>query len=228
MAKSKFVIADPHFTQASMCAFASPDGVTPLRPWGRAMPNWKAMSDEERADLMPEFNERAAEMDEALVERWNATVPEQGATVYVLGDVAMKEKHLAILDRLNGKKKLIPGNHDILSYKVYARYFYEIAAYRIADGVIMSHIPIHEESLNARWKANVHGHLHADRVMMPSTVVTRPEYASLAPGQEWDGRMKHSAVTNPRYLCVSVEHTNYTPLAFDEMFDRIAKQQEAA
>lgn len=53
------------------------------------------------------------EMNEALIDNWNATVND-GDIVYVLGDVAMGkiEDSLALLPRLKGFKRLIPGNHD--------------------------------------------------------------------------------------------------------------------
>ena len=53
------------------------------------------------------------EMNEAIVENWNATVP-KGATVYVLGDFAMGklDDSLKYFYRLNGSKHLIAGNHD--------------------------------------------------------------------------------------------------------------------
>lgn len=53
------------------------------------------------------------EMDEGMVDRWNAVVrPED--SVYHYGDVAMGKISTSILHvaRLNGNKFLIPGNHD--------------------------------------------------------------------------------------------------------------------
>ena len=220
----QFVIADPHYSHPTMCVYAGTCGVEPLRPWGRVVPNWKQMTADERADLLPEFEARAAEMDEAMVERWNAVVPAQGAKVYVLGDVAMKAKHLPILGRLNGKKKLLFGNHDILGLKAYAPYFYDMAAYRIGDGIVMSHIPIAEGSLE-RWRANVHGHLHAERVMRDrcEPVLNTPSARRFDPC----AIVRHREI-DPRYLCVSVEHTDYAPLPFDEMYRRIEAQQVSA
>jgi calcineurin-like phosphoesterase family protein len=205
MSRQKFVIADTHFSQASMCAFANDDGSS-LRPWGRPVANWKEMSEEERLDLKPEFERYAAEMDEAMVDNWNKVVPKEGATVYHLGDVAMKEKQLPILNRLHGKKKLILGNHDIFSAKVYLQYFYDVQACKVGDGIIMTHIPIHGDSIKQRWKANVHGHLHAGCVMMDDD--------------------KNCRVFNPRYLCVSVEQIGYTPLSWEDMMKRIDQQRE--
>lgn len=98
-------------------------------------------------------------MDEAIVERWNAIVRPRDH-VYHLGDVAMKVQAMdAILPRLNGKKRLIRGNHDIFPTKRYLRHFQEIHGMRVLDTMLFTHIPIHPESMGRFW-ANVHGHMH--------------------------------------------------------------------
>lgn len=52
------------------------------------------------------------EMDEFLVEQWNATVL-PGDQVYCLGDMSFKQAVLeAVLPRLHGEKILVVGNHD--------------------------------------------------------------------------------------------------------------------
>lgn len=53
------------------------------------------------------------EMDEALIERWNAVV-KPGDRVFHLGDFALckAERAIAIARRLKGQKFLIFGNHD--------------------------------------------------------------------------------------------------------------------
>lgn len=53
------------------------------------------------------------EMDVALEEKWNDTVPEQGL-VFVLGDVSFHPRKVIrkIIPRLKGRKILIAGNHD--------------------------------------------------------------------------------------------------------------------
>ena len=53
----------------------------------------------------------------------------------------------------------------------------------------MSHVPLHPASLG-RWGANVHGHLHSNFVKDPV----------------WPDK------PDQRYICVSVEHTDYYPL----------------
>lgn len=60
--------------------------------------------------------------DEAMIARWNAVVKPED-TVYHLGDVAMHTAPIVrILPRLNGKKILIVGNHDLMySYFIATR-----------------------------------------------------------------------------------------------------------
>ncbi len=53
----------------------------------------------------------AQEMDEMLIRNWNDTV-EPGDTVYHLGDFAFDRHPEKYLNRLNGVKQLIRGNHD--------------------------------------------------------------------------------------------------------------------
>lgn len=53
------------------------------------------------------------EMDEVLIERWNAVVKPRDI-VYHLGDAIMGDFRAGVekMKRLNGQKILIPGNHD--------------------------------------------------------------------------------------------------------------------
>ena len=55
------------------------------------------------------------EMNEELTKNWNETVPEDGI-VFILGDFCFGNKHMwrKRIDRLNGTKYLILGNHDHL------------------------------------------------------------------------------------------------------------------
>jgi len=52
------------------------------------------------------------EMNEVMIERWNAVVSPSDVVIH-MGDVGFRyEKLKDIIDRLNGKKLLIRGNHD--------------------------------------------------------------------------------------------------------------------
>jgi calcineurin-like phosphoesterase family protein len=108
---------------------------------------------------------------------------------------------------LNGDKVLIRGNHDIFRDDEYREHFRELRAYHVMNGMILSHIPIHEESLG-RFGVNIHGHLHANRVMK----------AGPASGEFVN------KVVDPRYHCVCVEHTDFAPILFEDVQKRIVEE----
>jgi len=168
-----FLVSDTHFGHTGVCRFVRNDG-SKLRPW-----------------------DDPAEMDEEMVRRWNDRVRPQDK-VYHLGDVVINRKSLAIMERLNGDKVLIKGNHDIFKLEDYTRYFRDIRAYHVMNGLILSHIPVHEESLG-RFGCNIHGHLHYQRVLRAGEI-------------------------DPRYWCACVEHTDYTPILFEDAIRRIQEQ----
>ena len=82
------------------------------------------------------------EMDELMVKNWNEDIKPRDR-VYHLGDVVINRKALPILDRLNGRKVLVKGNHDIFKLRDYVKYFDDIRAYKVMPklGIICSHIP---------------------------------------------------------------------------------------
>ena len=173
-----FLVSDTHFGHAGVCRFTRNDGVTKLRPW-----------------------DNADEMDEEMVRRWNDRV-RPNDKVYHLGDVVMSRKSLSIMDRLNGDKVLIRGNHDIFKDEDYAPYFRSLRGYHVMNGMILSHIPIHPESLG-RFGVNIHGHTHANRVMRDLAVCGRDN------------------VIDVRYHCVCVEQTDFAPILFEDVIERI-------
>jgi len=59
----------------------------------------------------------AHDMNTTLTKNWNSVVKEEEDIIYVIGDFTMThdEKHIAkLLEKLNGEKHLILGNHDRL------------------------------------------------------------------------------------------------------------------
>jgi calcineurin-like phosphoesterase family protein len=144
------------------------------------------------------------EHDEALIDNWNGVVGETDR-VYVLGDVAMNRRHLPTIGRCNGKKVLVKGNHDIFKLKDYLPFFDDIRAYVVKPkiGVILSHIPIHPQSLE-RWKLNVHGHLHEHHVQHDLRI-------------DDTGRGVLRGGYDTRYKRVSLEQINYTPILLDSL-----------
>jgi len=175
---SVFLTSDTHFGHAGVCKFLRDDGVTKLRPWDN-----------------PE------DMDEEMVKRWNETV-RPNDKVYHLGDVVINRKALSIMHRLNGDKVLIRGNHDIFRDDDYRNHFRELRAYHVMNGMILSHIPIHSDSLG-RFGTNIHGHLHANRVK----------------AEVW-GEYE----IDTRYHCVCVEQTDFRPILFEDVIKRINEE----
>lgn len=102
----------------------------------------------------------AQEMDEILIARWNTIVRPQDH-VYHLGDVAMSQQALnSILPRLHGHKRLVLGNHDNHApIEEYARHFDKILMWRLFKPLILTHVPIREDSFG-KAQVNLHGHIH--------------------------------------------------------------------
>jgi calcineurin-like phosphoesterase family protein len=127
------------------------------------------------------------EHDRELVARWNATV-RQKDTVWHLGDVFFsgRDAH-GVLAELNGVKRLVLGNHDVYPLEVYQQYFGKIFGSAELRGCILTHVPVHPNQLENRYKANIHGHMHSKKI------------------------------DDPRYVCVSVEHTGLAPVLLDDV-----------
>lgn len=172
MRTETFVTADLHLGHVGICEKRDDDN-RKVRPWAS-----------------PE------EMDEAIIARWNATV-RPNDKVYVLGDVVINRRCLPTLFRLNGRLRLVSGNHDTFRTREYLERFDEVMGCRVKGGAILTHIPIHPQCVD-RFGLNIHGHLHSGRI------VTAPD----APF-EFQGR-------DPRYLCVSMEQTLYKPIPLEE------------
>ena len=179
MSHNVFFVSDTHFGHANIIKFTDNNG-NRIRPF-----------------------DSIEEHDETLVRNWNSVV-QPNDRVYHLGDVVINRKFLPILGRLNGRKKLVKGNHDIFNLKDYAPYFEDILAYRVfpKEGIICSHIPVHVDNLE-RFPLNVHGHTH-------SNFVKTTQFSS-------------KGTPDPRYLNICVEHTNWTPVSFDFLLTKVPK-----
>lgn len=181
MMPNVFLTSDTHFGHVNICKFTNYDG-SPVRPW-----------------------DSVEEMDEEMVKRWNETVGPKDK-VYHLGDVVINRRALATLDRLNGDKVLIKGNHDIFPLKDYVKYFRDIRGYHVLDGMILSHIPVSKGSI-ARFGTNIHGHTHGNRVTKTVGI--------------WPFKKQ---VIDPDYFCVCVEQTDFRPISFEDVMKRIKDQ----
>ena len=169
-----FLCSDHHLSHSNILTFKRSDNNQPLRV----------------------FN-NITEHDEYIIAKHNSVV-RPNDKVYFLGDVTFTKKHIHLVGRMNGDKVLIKGNHDTLELKEYIPYFRDIRGFHQFDGMCLTHVPIHVESLS-RWKINVHGHLHSNRVMCA-----------------WGSKI------DERYQSVCMEQLDdYTPISLEELKLRI-------
>ena len=146
------------------------------------------------------------EMDETLINNWNARVKKRADTVYILGDfVWEKADPVKYLSRLNGKKILVTGNHDEKWLKKIdvSNFFKKSMPYLETElsgkKFTLCHYPMLE------WKASrkmgskklgwhIHGHIHGK---------FKPEYESL--------------FLSPHALNAGVDVNGFAPVTFDEL-----------
>ena len=142
----------------------------------------------------------AEEMNETLIENWNAKV--KGCdTVFVLGDMFYRCENVAeILRRLKGKKHLILGNHDRSWMDQVDLEDYFVGVDRILDlsdgerGYTLCHYPMLQWPHQKRTYM-IHGHIHND--------VTLDFWPLLR--------------VRERVLNAGVDVNGYAPVAFDEL-----------
>jgi calcineurin-like phosphoesterase family protein len=190
--KTIWVTSDFHFGHGNAITQFKRDDGTPLRDF-----------------------ESIEDMNETIINNYNKVV-KAGDSVYILGDVAINRRYINLCGRLNGRKVLILGNHDIFTNhrsNDYEPYFDRIHSNKVymrkgaageQDGVIMTHFPIVGNM--ERFAANIHGHTHWNLVGMDTTKRVSPENTV----SKW-------------YVNVCVERTNYMPVNVIELMDMLKR-----
>lgn len=167
--------SDTHFGHANILKFVTADG-KPVRPGFDSVDH----------------------MNEVMVARWNELV-KPGDKVYHLGDVGFgnTDKLDVLLSRLNGRKRLILGNHDDWYKHNLHKHFerlYTMRFFKKEGDFVVTHMPLHETSIS-KVTFNVHGHIHE-----------KPDIG-------------------PRYLNISVERTDFRPVHLDEILVMLEKKR---
>lgn len=137
----------------------------------------------------------AREMDNVLINNWNKVVSQEDI-VYVNGDfcLAPKYKIKEYVSLLNGRKRLIIGNHDDYGIKTYTEAGFEMVSPHpiiLEKNWIISHEPLEEIPENFY---SVFAHVHIN-----------PSYPTIT--------------TNS--FCTSVERIDYSPIEFRKIQQRI-------
>ena len=128
------------------------------------------------------------DLNSTIINNWNNTVTDQDH-VYHLGDVVINKKYLYLVKQLKGHKRLVRGNHDIESTNTFIDVgFKEIYGVRVFTN--LKCILSHfpiHPECLAEGWINVSGHLHSN------------------------------CLSDRRYINVSVEQVNYTPVLLEEI-----------
>jgi len=109
------------------------------------------------------------QMHDEIIKRWNSKVSDTD-TVYFLGDLSHKANPntvKTILDKLNGKIILIPGNHDVPKIlnkvssrfdNIYKDYIFEDPF--IGNNIHLYHYPVVSWRGKYRGSYHLYGHCH--------------------------------------------------------------------
>ena len=124
------------------------------------------------------------EQDELIIANWNSVVGKNDMT-WILGDIGMESKsHYHLLDRLNGNKRVILGNHDSPKHvPELLKYVNNVGSMVKYKGYLLTHCPIHPIEME-KFNINIHGHMHEE------------------------------IIPDDRYINVSCEVLNYIPMEF--------------
>lgn len=142
------------------------------------------------------------DMTEKIISKWNNKVKENDI-VFMLGDLSFYDlEHTRdIVNRLNGTKFLIKGNHDGFSVDEYKDcgfldVFEDTRDFNIDDEQIPTLILSHKPEDTKYF--NIHGHIHDEPL--------EKQYPNL---------------NKENHFCVSVEMTNYEPISIEEIKNKI-------
>ena len=142
-------------------------------------------------------------MNEHIVTEHNRVVEKRDLT-YILGDITMETaEYYFYLDQMNGRKRVILGNHDSrLDVPELLNYVETVSGMEKYKSIFLSHCPVHPQELQYRVSRNIHGHVH--------------EYSVTK--EIIEGKRQTDAGTlDPRYINVSCENVDYRPRTLEEL-----------
>lgn len=103
------------------------------------------------------------EHDQLIIDNWNKTVNPTD-TVWILGDCVLGGvDNVDKLGLLNGRKKIVMGNHDTQPSERYLQHVERLYGAYSLKNYMLTHIPIHPLEF-PRFAGNIHGHLHATKM----------------------------------------------------------------
>lgn len=153
------------------------------------------------------------EMNETLISNWNKVVPEDGIVIHC-GDFAFTggDKIKQILERLNGHKHLVLGNHDHqINFPNNYPYFETVGDFGLirvigdteipSQDIFCCHYPMITWDQAHRGSWNIFGHIHTCK---GQNMITNKQ--------------------SPNQYDVGVDQNDYTPVSFQQLKEIITKQ----
>lgn len=131
--------------------------------------------------------------DEFIIDKWNSLI-NKGDVTWILGDITMEKNSYEILNRLNGHKRIVLGNHDMGNHAKSLVHFVNSihGMVKLRDkkygNVWLTHCPVYNKEFDYRINYNIHGHIH-----------------------------KGYEIKDKRYINVCMEVQNYTPKTLEEL-----------
>lgn len=143
--------------------------------------------------------------DEYLIDMWNRNVNKRDLT-YILGDVTMEKAFPYIqLDRLNGRKIVVLGNHDRhQDIPELLKYVESVAGMVDYKGCALTHAPIHPSEVHF-YRANIHAHIH-ENVLEECITMSSYKDADSTP-----------MATLHKYKCVDAKLIDFKPKSLEEL-----------
>ena len=145
--------------------------------------------------------------DEHLIEEWNKVVHKKDIT-YILGDITMEtSKYYYQLDRLNGRKIVVLGNHDRhQDIKEMLKYVESVAGMVDYKGFVLTHAPIHPNEISF-CRGNIHAHIHHTNQL--EEIMVSDRYG------DGGGEKIHSL---EKYYNVDAHLIGYQPKTIEELY----------
>ena len=135
------------------------------------------------------------DMHNTIITNWNKIISKIDC-IYILGDITMeKSKDYYLLDELKGDKNIVLGNHDMKQHvPELLKYVQSVAGMiNYKKEFILTHCPVYPSELEFRFKYNIHGHTH------------------------------ENSISDKRYINVTCEQLNYTPIEFEDLKNKYCK-----
>lgn len=153
--------------------------------------------------------------DEKIVEEWNNMIHKKDLT-FILGDVTMENPdYFYHLDRLNGRKIVVLGNHDLHQHaRKLLEYVESVAGMIDYKGFCLTHAPIHPNEL-PRYKGNIHAHIHENNLI------------EVMAQSSWKDPGSTLVPTLHKYYNVDAKIINYKPKTIEELINENIKSSKS-